>query len=185
MTAFGRFNLYQDNPGEVGAPGIGNDSTQGYGPGSRWYDTRFNIMWNCIDGTAGAAKWFPHATQVLLASLIGANMNVTTDQPLIPRFDLTALKYAVNSILVTNASLSLTTAVGGVYTAAAKAGTAIVAATQAYSGLTVSTSLLAATIAAAGSASVFSVAPILSLTTAQGAAATVDVYLIGTVIPSA
>ncbi len=184
MTAFGRVFLYTDNPGQAAAPSATDDVNKGYGVGSRWYDTRFNVWWGCVDNSAGAAKWFPHAVETCLASLIGANMNATTDQPFNPHFDLTLGNFSVSKILATNASISLTTAAGGIYTAAAKGGTAIVAAAQAYSGLTLATSLLGLTIATAGSGSTFNVVPILSLTTAQGAAATADLYLIGTIIPA-
>ena len=52
----------------------------------------------------------------LLGKLIGANMNVTTDQA-IPIDLKGATKYLVDSIVVVNASTNLTLAVGGVYNA--------------------------------------------------------------------
>jgi len=184
MGQFGRVSFAQGNPGEAASPTALNDSTQGYSVGSSWYDTRSNLFWTCNDATPGAAKWiFIQAD--LIGRAMGANMNVTTDQPFVMSYDVTLSKFAVSKILVTNASVSLTTAAGGVYSAATKGGTAIVAAAQVYTALTAATSLLALTIAAAGSASVFSVAPILSLTTAQGAAATADFYLFGNVLPLA
>ena len=184
MAVFGRQSLYQDNPGSPVPPGPQDDVTLGFGVGSSWFVTPTGIFWYCTDATQGAAKWTPIAAGAVLATLIGANMNITTDQPFTSNFDLGSLSYAVSKILVTNASISLTTAVGGIYTAAAKGGTAIVAADQVYSALTSPTSLLSLTITAAGSGSVWSVDPILSLTTPQGAAATADFYLIGDIIPS-
>ncbi len=110
----------------------------------------------------------------VLFSLIGANMNVTTDQSLVAAFGITS--YYIDRILVTNASTSLTLAAGGLYTAASKGGTAIVAAGQLYSGLTGSTVTLNPTLA---STTLRTATPILSLTTAQGGAATADLYVFG------
>jgi hypothetical protein len=184
MTTYGRTSIYYDNPGAAAAPGVSNDSTQNYTVGSVWVDTRFKIRWICIDATAGAALWVPQVTG-MLGSLIGANMNVTTDQPFIMRAATTSIKYSVTRILATNPSTSLTTVVGGVYDTASKGGNAIVAATQVYSALTAAAKLLSLTLAAAGTANVFSVAPILSLTTIQGGAATADFYLFGDILPAA
>ena len=121
---------------------------------------------------------------ILLGSLIAANFNSTTDQ-IITIFDNPA-KYIVRRIIVTNASTSLTTAAGGVYTAASKGGTAIVAAAQAYTSLTASTLFLDLTLSATGNASTTVKSSIpnlyLSLTTAQGAAATADVYVYGDIL---
>jgi len=54
----------------------------------------------------------------LLGKLIGANMNVTTDQA-IPITRIGTQKYLITKIFVTNASTSLTAADGGIYTAPA------------------------------------------------------------------
>jgi len=136
-----------------------------------------------VIGDGGAAL----AAQRVLASLRGANFNTTNDQPIAIPQRVTA--FALTGILVTNASLSLTTAVGGFYPQAAKAGTPIVAAAQAYSALTTANALLNATLAAFGSATRFSSANLgtiggllniwFSLTTAQPVAATADIFLIG------
>ena len=121
---------------------------------------------------------------ILLGSLIAANFNSTADQ-IITIFDNPA-KYIVRRIIVTNASTSLTTAAGGVYTAVSKGGTAIVAAAQAYTSLTASTLFLDLTLSATGNASTTVKSSIpnlyLSLTTAQGAAATADVYVYGDIL---
>lgn len=111
----------------------------------------------------------------LLGRLLSANMNVTTDQ----KISLQASKCRVRRILVTNASISLDTAVGGVYTAASKAD-AVVANTQVYSALTSAAKLVDLTIATRGTTdTVATGALFLSLTTAQGAAATADIYVFG------
>jgi len=121
---------------------------------------------------------------ILLGSLIGANFNVTTDQQ-ITIFDAPA-KFILRRIVVTNASTSLTTAAGGVYTAVSKGGTAVVAAGQAYSTLTSSGLFLDLTLNTSGSANITVKSNIynlyLSLTTAQGGAATADVYVFGDIL---
>ena len=118
-----------------------------------------------------------------MGKLIGANFNVTTDQFItLSLFGLAPVgtKVYPSKIIVTNASIPLTTAAGGVYSAAAKGGTAIVASSQAYSSLTSASIALELTIAAKLAGVTLGV--YLSLTTAQGAAATADVYVFGTVL---
>lgn len=123
------------------------------------------------------------ASQRVLTSFIGANFNDTGDQPLLLPPAITA--FMLTGIIITNASISFTTAIGGFYPAAFKAGTALVAAGQVYSSLTTSAKLLSATLAAAVATTRYSVANLpdwkiyLSLTTAQGAAATADCYVLG------
>lgn len=115
----------------------------------------------------------------VIARLLGADMNSTDDQPFVwirrPR------KWRLNLVFFTNASISLTTAVGGIYTAASKGGTALLAANQAYSLLTSSTVVTAA---ATAQSTLFTDATdaILSLSTPQGAAATADFYLYANVL---
>ncbi len=116
----------------------------------------------------------------LLGALKGANMNVTTDQAIA----IPWAKYIVRRITFVNPSTSLTLAAGGVYTAASKGGTAIVAAAQVYSGLTGATKFIDATLAALLGTDALTVATLyLSLTTAQGGAATADCYIFGDVLP--
>lgn len=182
MTAFGRQSIYVDSPGIAAAPTVNDDNTRGYGIGSTWYDTRFSLQWICLDATTAAALWLPLSTEVMIAKLIGANFNVTTDQLFSACWPLTSVKWGISKVLVTNCSASITTAVGGIYSAASKGGTPIVAAAQAYTGTGVN-SLQSLTIAAAGAASVWAIDPYLSLTTPEGSAATADVYIIGNIIP--
>ena len=121
---------------------------------------------------------------ILLGKLIGANMNSTDDQRIVMFSNPS--KFILRRIVVTNASISLTTAAGGVYTAASKGGTAVVASSQAYSSLSASTLFLDLTLNTSGSASTTVKSSIpnlyLSLTTAQGAAATADVYVYGDIL---
>ncbi len=123
------------------------------------------------------------AAQKVLASLRGANFNDTGDQPLI--LPQRTTRFQLTSILITNASLSLTTAVGGFYPAASKGGTALVANTQVYSSLTTNIKLLSATLAAGVSTTIYTSETLadwaiyFALTTPQGAAPTADIYVLG------
>jgi len=121
---------------------------------------------------------------ILLGSLIAGNFNSTSDQQ-ITIFDNPS-KYVIRRIVVTNASASLTTAAGGIYTAVSKGGTAVVASSQAYSTLTGSTLFLDLTLNTSGNANITVKSSIpnlyLSLTTAQGTAATADVYVYGDIL---
>ncbi len=114
--------------------------------------------------------------------LKGANFNATTDQA-IP-ISAPSVTYEYTVIAVDNPSVSMTTAQGGFYSAASKGGVAVVASSQAYSGLTTNATnttgnFLLMTIATAGSTTEFietaSNTLFFSLTTAQGAAATADI----------
>lgn len=89
-------------------------------------------------------------------------------------------KFMLTRIAVTNASISLTTAAGGVYTGTSKGGTAVVAASQVYSACTAASKVALLTLDAAGTADTFAQQNLyLNLTTPQGAAATADVYVYG------
>lgn len=121
---------------------------------------------------------------ILLGSLIAANFNSTADQQI--TIFSNPSKYIIRRIVVTNASASLTTAAGGIYTAVSKGGTAVVASSQVYTTLTGSTLFLDLTLSVSGSANITVKSSIpnlyLSLTTAQGTAATADVYVYGDII---
>lgn len=108
--------------------------------------------------------------------LEGADMNSTSDQRFtkVGRFNA----FRLNSIFATNGSISLTTAVGGIYPTTAKGGTALVANSQVWSGVTGATPIATLTVAGAGSTTRHTLTDIyLSLTTPQGAAATCDIYI--------
>lgn len=111
----------------------------------------------------------------LLFTLNAANMNVTTDQPFTKAWAFN--EYEIATIRCRDADGTLSTAAGGIYTAAAKGGTALVAAGQAYSGITGTGQGIDLTIAAAGRAKQ-TATPIFALTTAQGAArvATLEIW---------
>jgi hypothetical protein len=111
--------------------------------------------------------------------LQSANMNSTADQA-IP-ISVPSSTYMLDSIVISNASVSLSTAAGGFYTAASKGGTTLVANTQAYSTLTAAAvnaagSSMSATLGTGATTSALNASPIyFSLTTGQGAAATADI----------
>lgn len=114
----------------------------------------------------------------LLGSLIGADMNSTGDQVITIESGVT--KYIIRRIVVTNASISLTTAAGGIYTNAAKAGTVVVAAAQVYSALTAAAKFKDLTLEAIVGTDILTATMIyLSLTTGQGAPATASVFVFG------
>lgn len=118
--------------------------------------------------------WLPF--DGVLYRLVGANMNTTTDQALVRLHGFTA--YVINNIYAINPSGSCASAVGGIYTAAAKGGTAVVAASQAYTTLSGTGTNLILTTATAGR-NRRTEDLILSLTTPHGSAATCDIYVFG------
>ena len=116
----------------------------------------------------------------LLFKLIGANMNVTTDQAFLKNGDFG--EYFIDEIRCENASTDLTAADGGIYDAASKGGNAVVAATQVYTTLTTAALGLTLTLAAAGKQLLSEKNLYLSLTGTQGGAATADFYVFGRVM---
>lgn len=161
-------------------PGLSNDNTQDYATGSRWLNTTTGVEWLAISVGTGAAVWVSLiGSGLLLGRLIGANMNATTDQAFVSTGWSALNKFRITKITAEGASISLTTAAGGIYPAASKGGTAIVASSQAYSALTAATIALDLTLAAGTTIYAAGVTPYLSLTTAQGAAATASLYLFG------
>ena len=110
----------------------------------------------------------------LLASATGVNVNATGDQAVLQIINST--NYSVSNVVFTNASTSLTTAAAGLFTAPSAGGTAIVA-NAALSALTGSTVVSQRTVAATATQS--GQILYLNVGTAQGAAATMDVYVYG------
>lgn len=109
----------------------------------------------------------------VLGKLLGANMNTTADQTI-------PLGYGhavVTDIVITNSSLSLTLAAGGFYVGAGKTGTVVVSAAQLYVVLTAPGLALKATMAAPVRVTTGQI--FFALTTAQGVAATADIYVLG------
>jgi hypothetical protein len=112
----------------------------------------------------------------LIGLLRGANMNTTADQAIV----CTPKKYIIRRVIFTNASISLTTAQGGIYTGLVKSGIAIVPAAQVYTSLTAASKFIDTTLGASTGTDTFTNQGVyLSLTTPQGAAATADIYIYG------
>jgi len=110
----------------------------------------------------------------LLAVATGVNVNATGDQAVLQVLNTT--NYSVSNVVFTNASTSLTTAAAGLFTAPSAGGTAIVA-NAALSALTSSTVVSQRTVASTAIQSAQNL--YLNVGTAQGAAATMDIYVYG------
>lgn len=122
--------------------------------------------------TTGNNDQVPLQTRRLLGKYIGVNANTaTTDYPIRV---VNAGNYSPAEILYTNASISLTTATAGLFSAPGGSGT--ITADAALSGLTTSAKVVKPT----ATTDVLTGDYIyLRVGTAQGAAATFDVYVYG------
>jgi len=108
----------------------------------------------------------------LLAYYQGVNVNATGDTVL-PIINSTT--YSVSNVIFTNASTSLTTAYAGVFTSAGASGSIVSnAALSALTGSTVVSQRTVASTAAQTGQNLY-----LNVGTAQGATATMDVYIYG------
>lgn len=109
----------------------------------------------------------------LLARAIGVNANAVADT-LMPVINSSS--YSVLYVIKTNASISLTTATGGVYTAAAAGGTAVLT-PAALSGNTAANVVVQTT----PTTTTVQTAQTLfwRIATAQGTASTVDIFVYG------
>lgn len=109
----------------------------------------------------------------LLASAQGVNLNAVADT-VAPVLD--SGRYSVQSVIVTNASVDLTTAQLAVYSGAGATGTAV---KSAYA-LTGNSTPAKTVVTAATSTDALTGTPLyIRCTTAQGAAATADVFIYG------
>ena len=168
-------NFIEYNDGSVSATPAQVAAAPSMFPRGQLLRDRQGFPYGYSDGVGGTYRLARYG-DAPLAALIGANFNVATDQSLWIRPGV--LKFRPNKIIVTGASVSLTTAAGGIYSAATKGGSAIVAAAQAYSALTAPTKALLLTLAVTDT--VFQLERLyLSLTTPQGAAATANVFVFG------
>jgi hypothetical protein len=59
IIALTNFTLHggKDNYAATGAPGVGDDSADGYRVGSLWVDTTNDLAYTCVDETVNAAVW--------------------------------------------------------------------------------------------------------------------------------
>ena len=110
----------------------------------------------------------------LLAVFTGVNVNATGDTANLKIAN--ASNWSVSNVVFTNASISLTTAAAGLFTAPSGGGTAIVA-NAALSALTSSTVVSQRTVASTAIQTGDNL--YINVGTAQGAAATMDVYVYG------
>jgi hypothetical protein len=123
----------------------------------------------------------PTRSDALLFVIRGANFQLTTDQPLQRTLGFT--NYVPTKILAKHVSGGASVAcAGGIYTAASKGGSAIVAAAQSWLNLTGAGKIVDATLAAVVGTDVRTETPILSLTTGSTAAVTADVYVFGVIL---
>lgn len=114
-----------------------------------------------------------------LAFVSSINFNTTSDQLI----TVNSSKYIVRRIIVTNASASLTTAVGGIYNDTGKpAGGIIVAASQVFTALTANNKYIDLTLATLPLGTIQTSNLYLSLTISQGTAATADIYVFADIL---
>lgn len=116
-------------------------------------------------------------TLTQLFVLNAANMNSTADQQFNQMFPFS--KYVVSFVVAANPTASITTAAGGIYTAASKGGSAIIPASQVYSGLKTASDAINPQVATSGQELLSQSGVYLSLTTPQGSAATADLFIMG------
>lgn len=110
--------------------------------------------------------------------LRNADFQLTTDQAFTKQGGFT--NYFVTDVVAKRVTGGASVAcTGGIYTAASKAGNALVAASQSWLGISGAGKTQVATIAAVALTDVATATPILSLTTGSTAAVTADVYIFG------
>lgn len=107
--------------------------------------------------------------------ITSANFNSTADQQFTKLGTFTS--WLPLRLHVANSSASAASAVGGVYTAASKAGTEIIPAATAWTSIAGANQGQAAAHPGGAGANVQTVTPYLSLTTPHGTAVTADCYL--------
>ena len=110
----------------------------------------------------------------LLAVATGVNVNATGDQATLSIIN--SSNYSVSNVVFTNASVSLSSAAAGLFTAPSAGGTGVVA-NAALSALSASTVVSQRTVASTALQSGQNL--YLNVGTAQGATATMDVYVYG------
>ncbi|MCC6752058.1 MAG: hypothetical protein IT371_30680 [Deltaproteobacteria bacterium] len=149
--------------------------------GTNWKATSYTGVWTVIQAGVLGIRVFDSDPSLFVFRNV--DFNSTADQPLY----LNASRFIVRRVVAANATVSLTTAAGGIYTGAGKTGTAIVPAAQTYAALTASNKFLDLTLDASTGTDVFTLPAgtpwYFSLTTPQGVAATGDVYIWGDATP--
>ncbi len=119
-------------------------------------------------------------TEQLLFVLRSADMQLNTDQQLVKQF--TGTQYRITDVVgVRKTGAASVTCAGGIYTAASKGGTPLVANTQDWVSLA-SSVIVTATKEAAVNTTILTTTPYLSLTTGSTAACTADIFVYGYII---
>lgn len=134
----------------------------------------YDVSW----ATAANTQTVLAIGSVLGGVLKGANLNTTADQAI--TIACPSTNYMIDSVWVVNGSTSLTTAQGGFYAAASKVNLIAGSTTAAFSGLTSTTINSPGSgvrVVTNGTAWTNVTTIFLSLTTAQGSAATADIYV--------
>ncbi len=124
----------------------------------------------------------PSALQQLLFVGHGLDFQSTADQALAKQFS--GSKFIITKIVANRISGAVaTSALGGIYTAASKGGSALVAATQSWAGLSGAGKIVDATLAALLATDVQTASPLyLSLSTGSTGAVTADLFIFGIVV---
>lgn len=124
----------------------------------------------------------PSSLQQLLFVGRGLDFQSTADQALAKQFSGT--NFIITKVVAVRKTGGATVAAaGGIYTAAAKGGSALVAATQSWINLSGAGKIVDATLAALLGTDVQSASPLyLSLTTGSTGAVTADVFIFGIVV---
>lgn len=131
------------------------------------------------NASAAAARLTLGVRYGLLGQAIALDMNAAGAPVDLPSIGINSSKYIVDRVLATDASISLTTATLGLF-GSAGGGVPVICADQALSALTGPTKQKALTISAAGSTDIITSATLVPrLGTAQGAAATINLWVFG------
>jgi hypothetical protein len=166
-----------------GAPYPGGNSAAGYTTDADGIVT--GVAANDVNALhAAGCVQIGVAGYTLIGRIAGANMNATTDQKA-TMFISPSAYYVPSYMIVKDCSVSLSLVQGAVYDAASKGGNTLFGSTtQAMSACTGAGTAQSVSATTAGSKIVEAetAPPILSLTTAQGAAATANVYFYGYVL---
>lgn len=121
------------------------------------------------------------ASNQLLFKLSGADMQSTSDQVFTKIFSGT--NYVITNVIAKNVSGGTTVVcAGGIYNAAAKGGSALIAAAQSWINLSVTGKIVNAALAAVLGTDIQTATPVLSLSTGSTAAATADIFIYGLIL---
>ncbi|MGY4333186.1 hypothetical protein ACVWWG_007603 [Bradyrhizobium sp. LB7.2] len=156
--------------------------------GASFYSINHPYGWVEVQFSAEDAEW--HVIDksirpgvVVIGYLRGANFNSTADQQINIELPKGYNRYRLLGIVAEHPTASAASAVGGIYTAAAKGGTAVVANTQVFTSLTGANTNQQLSISTAGAQINGNTSMYLSLTTPHGSAVTADIHILAYVFP--